>query len=37
VSPKERGDDFEMEIPNILNTNSTRFVENFKKAERKLQ
>jgi len=37
VSPKRRGDDFGMEILNILNTSSTRFIGNFQRAERKLQ
>jgi hypothetical protein len=37
VTTKERGDDFEMEIPNILNTNSTKFAGNFQRAERRLQ
>jgi len=37
LSPKRRGGDFGMEIPNILNTSSTRFAGNFQRAERKLQ
>jgi hypothetical protein len=37
LSPKRRGVDFEMEIPNILNTSSTRFAGNFQRVERKLQ
>jgi len=34
--PKERGDDFGMEIPNILNTSSTRFVKNFQHSKKKV-
>jgi hypothetical protein len=37
LSPKRRGSDFEMEIPNILNTSSTKFTRNFQRIERRLQ
>jgi hypothetical protein len=38
MSPKKlREMIFGVEIPNILNTNSRRFVENFQRAKRRLQ
>jgi hypothetical protein len=37
MSPKRREGDFEMEITNILNASSTRFIGNFQGVERKLQ
>jgi hypothetical protein len=37
VTKKEGEVIFEMKIPNILNTNSTKIVRNFLRAKRKLQ
>ncbi len=37
LSPKRKGGDFDMEIPNILNASSTRFIGNFRVVERMLQ
>jgi hypothetical protein len=37
LSPKTKGGDFEIKIPNILNASSTRFTINFQRVERMLQ